>query len=91
MKFPARENNPELILGEAFVPGSGNNHFCKPSDVAVTPTGYFFVSDGYCNSRIMMFGKGGRFMKEIGAKGNFFYAELVSEFFFILRILWRFV
>lgn len=68
MKFPAREYNPELILGEAFVPGSGNNHFCQPSDVAVTPAGYFFVSDGYCNSRILMFARSGRLIKEIGTK-----------------------
>ena len=68
MKFPARELNPELTVGEAFVPGSGNNHPCQPSDVAVTPAGYFFVSDGYCNSRILMFAKGGRLIKEIGAK-----------------------
>lgn len=30
-----------------FVPGSDDNHFCKPTDVAVAENGDFFVSDGY--------------------------------------------
>uniref|UniRef100_A0A8C9XYN1 Peptidylglycine alpha-amidating monooxygenase n=1 Tax=Sander lucioperca TaxID=283035 RepID=A0A8C9XYN1_SANLU len=45
-----------LALGEAFIPGSDNNHFCQPTDVAVdTETGNIFVSDGYCNARILKF------------------------------------
>uniref|UniRef100_A0A7N8XD52 Peptidylglycine alpha-amidating monooxygenase n=1 Tax=Mastacembelus armatus TaxID=205130 RepID=A0A7N8XD52_9TELE len=45
-----------VALGEAFTPGSDNNHFCKPTDVAVdTKTGNIFVSDGYCNARILKF------------------------------------
>ncbi|XP_035221503.1 peptidyl-alpha-hydroxyglycine alpha-amidating lyase 2-like [Stegodyphus dumicola] len=67
-KFPARELNPELELGEPFVPGAGKNHLCQPSDVAVTSNGYFFVSDGYCNSRLLMFSRNGRLLKEIGSK-----------------------
>ncbi|XP_075037514.1 peptidyl-glycine alpha-amidating monooxygenase isoform X4 [Mixophyes fleayi] len=47
---------PLLTLGKAFQPGSDRSHFCQPTDVAVDPiTGNFFVSDGYCNSRIMQF------------------------------------
>nr|XP_042905487.1 peptidyl-glycine alpha-amidating monooxygenase A [Parasteatoda tepidariorum] len=67
-KFPARENKPEMVLGEAFMPGAGKSHLCQPSDVAVTPSGTFFVSDGYCNSRILMFSKNGRLLKEFGSK-----------------------
>uniref|UniRef100_A0AAQ4PHE6 Copper type II ascorbate-dependent monooxygenase C-terminal domain-containing protein n=1 Tax=Gasterosteus aculeatus aculeatus TaxID=481459 RepID=A0AAQ4PHE6_GASAC len=58
-----------LTLGEAFTPGSDNNHFCKPTDVAVEPeTGNIFVSDGYCNARIMKFSAEGKYMFQWGAE-----------------------
>uniref|UniRef100_A0A3Q1EPX4 Peptidylglycine alpha-amidating monooxygenase n=2 Tax=Acanthochromis polyacanthus TaxID=80966 RepID=A0A3Q1EPX4_9TELE len=57
-----------LALGEAFTPGSDSNHFCKPTDVAVdTETGNIFVSDGYCNSRILKFSADGKYLSEWGA------------------------
>ncbi|KAL6097277.1 pam [Pungitius sinensis] len=57
-----------LALGEAFTPGSDNNHFCQPTDVAVdTETGDIFVSDGYCNARIMKFSAEGKYMFQWGA------------------------
>lgn len=46
---------PSLTLGEAFVPGSDDTHFCQPTDVAVSSSGVFFVSDGYCNKRILKY------------------------------------
>lgn len=46
---------PSLILGEAFVPGNDDKRFCKPTAVAVENNGDFFVSDGYCNARILKF------------------------------------
>ncbi|XP_054707055.1 peptidyl-glycine alpha-amidating monooxygenase B-like [Uloborus diversus] len=67
-KFPPREASEDLMIGEPFVPGSGNNHLCQPTDVAVMPSGDFFVSDGYCNSRIVMFTGTGKLIKEIGSK-----------------------
>ncbi|XP_037339828.2 peptidyl-glycine alpha-amidating monooxygenase isoform X2 [Pungitius pungitius] len=57
-----------LALGEAFTPGSDNNHFCQPTDVAVdTETGDIFVSDGYCNARIMKFSAEGKYIFQWGA------------------------
>ncbi|XP_044030771.1 peptidyl-glycine alpha-amidating monooxygenase isoform X3 [Siniperca chuatsi] len=57
-----------LALGEAFTPGSDNNHFCQPTDVAVdTETGNIFVSDGYCNARILKFSADGKYLSEWGA------------------------
>ncbi|XP_022600169.1 peptidyl-glycine alpha-amidating monooxygenase isoform X1 [Seriola dumerili] len=57
-----------LALGEAFTPGSDSRHFCQPTDVAVDPeTGDIFVSDGYCNARILRFSAGGRYLSEWGA------------------------
>lgn len=57
-----------LALGEAFIPGSDNSHFCQPTDVAVdTETGNIFVSDGYCNARILKFSADGKYLSEWGA------------------------
>ncbi|XP_077099431.1 peptidyl-glycine alpha-amidating monooxygenase B isoform X2 [Siphateles boraxobius] len=57
-----------LVLGEAFEPGSDKNHFCQPTDVAVDPvTGNIFVSDGYCNSRIVKFSPEGKYISHWGA------------------------
>ncbi|KAM6902478.1 peptidyl-glycine alpha-amidating monooxygenase B [Xenentodon cancila] len=57
-----------VALGEAFTPGSDTKHFCKPTDVAVdTETGNIFVSDGYCNSRILTFSADGRYLSQWGA------------------------
>ncbi|XP_058797176.1 peptidyl-alpha-hydroxyglycine alpha-amidating lyase 1 isoform X2 [Phymastichus coffea] len=50
---------PSLNLGEAFQPGNDNTRFCKPTAIAVLTNGDFFVSDGYCNSRIIKFNKDG--------------------------------
>ncbi|KAL2100251.1 hypothetical protein ACEWY4_004645 [Coilia grayii] len=63
------KDKPLVVLGEAFVPGSDEQHFCKPTDVAVDPvTGNVFVSDGYCNSRILKFSPQGKYLKQWGAE-----------------------
>ncbi|XP_069481564.1 peptidyl-glycine alpha-amidating monooxygenase isoform X4 [Ambystoma mexicanum] len=60
-------DDPLLVLGKAFQPGSDNKHFCQPTDVAVDPaSGNFYVSDGYCNSRIMQFSPSGKFIMQWG-------------------------
>uniref|UniRef100_A0A8C5HS14 Peptidylglycine alpha-amidating monooxygenase n=1 Tax=Gouania willdenowi TaxID=441366 RepID=A0A8C5HS14_GOUWI len=57
-----------ITLGEAFTPGSDKNHFCKPTDVAEDPeTGNIFVSDGYCNARILKFSADGKYLSEWGS------------------------
>lgn len=56
---------PSLILGEAFQPGNGRR-FCKPTAVAVQSNGDFFVSDGYCNSRVIKFNANGEKILEWG-------------------------
>uniref|UniRef100_I3KLS0 Peptidylglycine alpha-amidating monooxygenase n=1 Tax=Oreochromis niloticus TaxID=8128 RepID=I3KLS0_ORENI len=61
-------NRTLMALGEAFIPGSDNNHFCQPTDVAVdTESGNIFVSDGYCNARIIKFSADGKYLSEWGA------------------------
>ncbi|XP_073534016.1 peptidyl-glycine alpha-amidating monooxygenase isoform X3 [Phyllobates terribilis] len=65
-----------LTLGEAFQPGSDRRHFCQPTDVAVDPiTGNFFVSDGYCNSRIVQYSPHGMFIMEWGGEPSFRVAQ----------------
>lgn len=57
-----------LTLGEAFIPGSDHYHFCKPTDVAVdSESGNIFVSDGYCNARILKFSADGKYLSQWGA------------------------
>ncbi len=65
-------HNGELLmtLGVKDVPGLDGTHFNKPTDVAVTPTGDFYVSDGYGNSRVAKFSADGKFLFDWGKKGN---------------------
>lgn len=68
-KFEADKKEPTLTLGKKFEPAVNSNdteRFCKPTDVAVTSNGDFFVSDGYCSSRIMKFDKDGKFLTQFG-------------------------
>jgi peptidylamidoglycolate lyase len=65
-KFHQGGGKALLTLGVAFMPGNDDDHFCKPTAVAVMSNGDFFVSDGYCNSRIMKFNKNGTFLMQWG-------------------------
>ncbi|KAM4049411.1 peptidyl-glycine alpha-amidating monooxygenase isoform 4-T5 [Anomaloglossus baeobatrachus] len=68
--------NVLLTLGEAFQPGSDRRHFCQPTDVAVDPiTGNFFVSDGYCNSRIVQYSPHGMYIMEWGGEPSYRVAQ----------------
>jgi len=59
-----------MQLGEAKVPGNDSAHFNKPTDVAVTKNGSFYVSDGYGNSRVIKFSPSGQYLFEWGTKGG---------------------
>jgi DNA-binding beta-propeller fold protein YncE len=59
-----------LTLGKKGEPGDGPDHFNRPTDVAVAPSGSFYVTDGYGNSRVLKFSKDGTFLKEWGKKGT---------------------
>ncbi|XP_039945207.1 peptidyl-glycine alpha-amidating monooxygenase isoform X10 [Hirundo rustica] len=66
-KLGANDKEPLLILGVALQPGSDKTHFCQPTDVAVDPiTGSIYVSDGYCNSRIIQFSPNGLYVMQWG-------------------------
>ena len=59
-----------MMLGEKGVEGEDQTHFNKPTDVAFAPNGDFFVSDGYGNSRVVKFDKGGKYLLAWGKKGT---------------------
>jgi peptidylamidoglycolate lyase len=59
-----------MKLGMAKTPGNDSMHFNLPTDIAVTPGGSFYVSDGYGNSRVAKFDANGHYLFEWGKKGN---------------------
>ncbi|RWS17219.1 peptidyl-alpha-hydroxyglycine alpha-amidating lyase 2-like protein [Dinothrombium tinctorium] len=63
-------DKPDLVLGQAFVPGNDHKHFCKPTDVAISSSGIVYISDGYCNSRIVILDANGQVLREIGTTDN---------------------
>ncbi|XP_055943304.1 peptidylglycine alpha-amidating monooxygenase-like isoform X2 [Argiope bruennichi] len=72
-QFAANDlKKPALILGEKFVPGNDNRHFCKPASVAVSKTGDIYIADGYCNSRIVRFSSDGKYLSQWGKQDNMF-------------------
>jgi DNA-binding beta-propeller fold protein YncE len=53
------------------VAGATSATFNRPTDIAFAPSGkFFYVSDGYGNSRVVMFTSGGRYVREWGTKGS---------------------
>lgn len=59
-----------LSLGKKGEAGTGSDQFDRPTDVAVSPSGDFYVSDGYGNSRVLKFSREGKLLKEWGKKGT---------------------
>ncbi|ANE51822.1 peptidyl-alpha-hydroxyglycine alpha-amidating lyase family protein [Flavisolibacter tropicus] len=59
-----------MVLGVAGVAGSDSLHFNKPTDIAISKDGSFYVSDGYGNNRIVKFSPSGNYLLEWGRKGN---------------------
>ena len=62
-----------LTLGKRKVAGddTSTDLFNRPSDVAFAPNGNVYVTDGYVNSRVVVFDKNGKFLKIIGGvKGS---------------------
>ena len=49
-KLKPGKSEPELTLGEAFVPArdeKDKKRFCQPTDVAIMPNGDILVADGW--------------------------------------------
>ncbi len=59
-----------LTLGETGVAGTDKNHFDKPTDMAILPTGDIFISDGYGNRRVVHFNADGKYVNQWGQDGS---------------------
>lgn len=59
----------ELTLGERGVSGDDARHFGRPTDVAFAGA-EVFVADGYTNSRVAVFDRAGRFLRQWGERGR---------------------
>jgi 6-bladed beta-propeller len=64
---------PPAVEGAAATPTGPNKPaekyiFCRPTDVAWDLQGNIFVSDGYCNNRVVKFDKDGRFVAQVGSE-----------------------
>ncbi len=55
--FPAGPNPP----AQKYI-------FCRPTDVGFDPQGNIFVSDGYCNNRVVKYDRNGRFLAQAGSE-----------------------
>src|SRR6059036_561112 len=64
---------PPAVLGALAAPPGPNLPsqkyiFCRPTDVGFDPQGNIFVSDGYCNNRVVKYDKNGRFVAQMGSE-----------------------
>src|ERR1700680_4562936 len=64
---------PSAVLGEVATPTGPNQPaqkyiFCRPTDVAWDSQGDIFVSDGYCNNRVVKYDRNGRFLAQVGSE-----------------------
>lgn len=57
-------------LGTLNEPGCDERHFNKPTDIAISPAGDLFITDGYGNARVVHFDKNGKFIKAWGSLGS---------------------
>ncbi len=59
-----------LTIGTPGKYGDDEHHFNSPTDVAITPAGDVFVTDGYGNRRVVHFDAEGKFVKAWGEFGS---------------------
>ena len=65
----SHDGRPILAVGEPRVGAWDATHFNQPTDIAIRPDGTFYVSDGYVNSRVAIFDRNGKAIREWGKKG----------------------
>jgi DNA-binding beta-propeller fold protein YncE len=69
MKFD-REGRLLLTLGSKGKPGTDEKTFNRPTDIAFAPSGEFYVSDGYGNSRVVKFSREAKYLLAWGKRGT---------------------
>ena len=65
-----RQGDLLMTLGIKGEAGEDERHFNRPTDMAITPAGDIFVTDGYGNRRIVHFDKNGQFLNAWGTYGS---------------------
>lgn len=68
MKF-TRDGKLLMTLGVKGKAGTDDKTFNRPTDIAFTPSGDFYVSDGYGNSRVVKFSGDGKYLLDWGKRG----------------------
>jgi DNA-binding beta-propeller fold protein YncE len=63
------EGEQLLAISVGNVPDPSRN-FCGATDVAFAQNGHVFVSDGYCNARVIEYDAGGSKVREWGKRGS---------------------
>ena len=61
---------PNMLHGSRGIRDNDVPRFNRPTDIAFAPSGDFYVTDGYGNSRIVKFSKDGRVLKIWGQRGS---------------------
>ncbi len=69
MKF-TREGRLLLTLDQKKQPGATEKTFNRPTDIAFTPAGDFYISDGYGNARVVKFSRAGQWLLTWGEPGT---------------------
>src|ERR1700716_16208 len=63
---------PPAVDGPVVTPGPNppaqKYILCRPTDVGFDPQGNIFISDGYCNNRVVKYDKNGRFVAQVGSE-----------------------
>ncbi|MBI1787061.1 MAG: 6-bladed beta-propeller [Acidobacteria bacterium] len=59
-----------LTLGIKGKAATDDKTFNRPTDIAFAPSGDFYVSDGYGNSRVVKFSRDGKYLLTWGKKGS---------------------
>jgi peptidylamidoglycolate lyase len=59
-----------FAIGEPQVGAWDGKHFNQPTDIAIRHDGTFYISDGYVNSRVALFDREGKWLKDWGRKGS---------------------
>jgi len=63
---PALEGVVATVFGPN--PPAQKYTFCRPTDIGWDPQGNIFVSDGYCNNRVVKYNRDGKFMAQAGSE-----------------------
>src|SRR5437773_7217130 len=66
-------HRPSAVDGPVLFPVGPNQPsqkyiLCRPTDVGWDPQGNIFVSDGYCNNRVVKYDKDGKFVAQAGSE-----------------------